>query len=73
MSSTGGKQTRRIDLHPSRQPLLAAGTVLGSHAPMLAHITPLEAPLLWVAFAAGIAVGALATALLMRRRATQRD
>jgi len=27
---------------------------------MFAHITPLEAPIIWVAFAAGIAVGAAA-------------
>lgn len=35
---------------------------------MFAHITPLEAPIVWVAFAAGIAVGAFATWLLLHKR-----
>lgn len=39
---------------------------------MFAHITPLEAPIVWVAFAAGIATGVLATLLLLRRRAADR-
>lgn len=39
---------------------------------MFAHITPLEAPIVWFAFAAGIAVGAFATFLLLHRRAAQR-
>jgi len=34
---------------------------------MLAHLTPLEAPLLWVAFAAGVAVGAVAMFVLKQR------
>jgi len=39
---------------------------------MFAHITPLEAPIVWFAFAAGIALGALGTFLLMQR-ATRRN
>lgn len=39
---------------------------------MIAHITPLEAPIVWLAFAAGIAVGAFATWFLLHRRAAQR-
>ena len=41
---------------------------------MLAHLTPLEAPVVWIAFAAGLVVG-IAGALLLRRRAaaTQRS
>lgn len=38
---------------------------------LLAHITPLEAPILWFAFAAGIAVGAFATWFVMSRRAAK--
>lgn len=34
---------------------------------MLAHLTPLEAPLLWVAFAAGVAVGALGMFVFKQR------
>jgi len=34
---------------------------------MLAHITPLEAPMLWVAFAAGVAVGAAAMLVYKQR------
>jgi hypothetical protein len=34
---------------------------------MFAHLTPLEAPLLWVAFAAGIAVGAAAMFVYKQR------
>ncbi len=40
---------------------------------MFAHITPLEAPIVWLAFAAGIATGALATWYLLSRRAAARD
>lgn len=39
---------------------------------MFAHITPLEAPIVWFAFAAGIATGAFATWFLLRRRAADR-
>jgi hypothetical protein len=39
---------------------------------MLAHLTPLEAPIVWLAFAAGIAVGALAAWFLLQRRAADR-
>lgn len=35
---------------------------------MLLHLTPLEAPIVWIAFAAGVAMGAVATFLLMARR-----
>jgi hypothetical protein len=38
---------------------------------LFAHITPLEAPILWFAFAAGIAVGAFATWFVMSRRAAR--
>ena len=37
-------------------------------APMFAHITPLEAPIVWFAFAAGLAVGAFATWFLLHKR-----
>jgi hypothetical protein len=40
---------------------------------MLAHLTPLEAPLVWLAFAAGVALGAFATWFAMHRHASQRD
>jgi hypothetical protein len=36
---------------------------------LLAHLTPLEAPIVWLAFVAGIAVGAAAMFLLHRRAA----
>lgn len=39
---------------------------------MLAHLTPLEAPIVWLAFAAGIAVGAFATWFLLAKRTAQR-
>ena len=38
---------------------------------MLAHITPLEAPIVWFAFAAGAALGGFAVWFLMSRRATR--
>jgi uncharacterized protein involved in exopolysaccharide biosynthesis len=38
---------------------------------MFAHIPPIEAPLLWVAFAAGIAVGV--AAMLVRNRIGNRQ
>jgi hypothetical protein len=37
---------------------------------MLAHLTPLEMPVVWIAFALGLVVGA-ATMLLLRRRAAK--
>jgi hypothetical protein len=40
---------------------------------MLAHITPLEAPIVWLAFAAGIALGAFSTWRVMSRRNPARD
>lgn len=39
---------------------------------MLAHLTPLEAPIVWLAFAAGIAVGAFAAWFLLPKRAADR-
>lgn len=36
---------------------------------MLAHITPLEAPVVWFAFAAGLVLGIVATFTVMRRLA----
>ena len=36
---------------------------------MFAHLTPLEAPIVLLAFAAGIALGAAATFFLMQRAA----
>jgi len=38
---------------------------------MIAHITPLEAPIVWLAFAAGITVGALVTWYVMQKRAAR--
>jgi hypothetical protein len=38
---------------------------------MLAHITPLEAPIVWFAFAAGAALGAFATWFVMHKRSTK--
>jgi hypothetical protein len=35
---------------------------------MLAHITPLEAPIVWFAFAAGLVLGIVATVAVMRVR-----
>jgi hypothetical protein len=40
---------------------------------MLAHLTPLEAPIVWLAFALGAAAGALTTWLLVGRRAARRS
>jgi hypothetical protein len=39
---------------------------------MFAHITPLEAPIVWFAFAAGIALGAVTTWFILQKRAAQR-
>jgi Na+-driven multidrug efflux pump len=38
---------------------------------MLAHLTPLEAPIVWLAFAAGAALGAAVTWLVVQRRASR--
>lgn len=35
---------------------------------MLAHITPLEAPIVWFAFAAGLLLGSGLTVWVLRRR-----
>jgi hypothetical protein len=40
---------------------------------MFAHITPLEAPILWLAFAAGAAAGAAVMWVVMKKRATVRS
>ena len=40
---------------------------------MVAHITPLEAPIVWLAFLAGAALGAFATWRVMSRRSAARD
>ena len=39
---------------------------------MIAHLTPLEMPVVWLAFALGIAVGAMG-AILLRRKASDRS
>lgn len=39
---------------------------------MFAHLTPLEAPVLWFTFFAGTAVGAAVAWFLLRRRAAGR-
>jgi hypothetical protein len=52
--------------------VLAGGSPARSHGRMLAHITPLEAPIVWLAFAAGIALGAFATWFVMNKRAATR-
>lgn len=36
---------------------------------MLAHLTPLEMPVVWIAFALGLAIGAGSMVLLRRRAA----
>ena len=40
---------------------------------MFAHLTPLEAPIVWLAFAAGAAAGALVTWFVLRRRPARSD
>ena len=40
---------------------------------MLAHLTPLEHPFLWLAFAAGLACGILGTLIANRRSAHVRN
>jgi len=40
---------------------------------MLAHITALEAPVVWFAFAAGLALGIAGTVAVLRRRAASRS
>lgn len=49
--------------------LLAVDAADRSDHAMLLHITPLETPIVWLAFAAGIALGACATFVLMQRAA----
>ena len=45
----------------------------GTAARMLAHLTPLEAPIVWLAFALGAAAGALTTWFVLGRRAARRS
>ena len=40
---------------------------------MLAHITAFEAPIVWFAFAAGLALGIAGTVAVMRHRAAGRS
>ncbi|HEX6811752.1 MAG TPA: hypothetical protein VF384_09030 [Planctomycetota bacterium] len=40
---------------------------------MLAHITALEAPIVWFAFAAGLVLGIVGTVAVMRRHAATRS
>ena len=40
---------------------------------MFAHITPLEAPIVWLAFLAGAALGAFVTWRVIARRNPARD
>ena len=40
---------------------------------MLAHLTPLEAPIVWLAFAAGVALGAAAMWFAIGRRAAAKN
>lgn len=55
----GGKQRAVLD---------AAGSAAYSGPTMFAHLTPLEAPVIWLAFGAGLAVGIVGTWLTLRRR-----
>ncbi|MEY3163024.1 MAG: hypothetical protein RIT25_3019 [Planctomycetota bacterium] len=38
---------------------------------VLAHLTPMETPLVWLALLTGVALGSLGTLLAMRRRGTK--
>jgi Na+-driven multidrug efflux pump len=40
---------------------------------LFAHITPLEAPVVWFAFAAGLLAGIVGTWTVLRTRAARRD
>ena len=40
---------------------------------MLAHLTPLEAPIVWLAFALGAAAGAVTTWFVVGRRTARRS
>ena len=39
---------------------------------MILHLTPLETPFVWFVFAAGVALGAVVTFLVLQRRAADR-
>lgn len=66
-------------IRPRREPALALDDPLllgwrrteAPTEPMLAHLTPLEMPVVWIAFTAGIALGAVG-AVLLRRRPSRR-
>lgn len=53
---------------PRGKSQLATRGAARSHAHMLAHITALEAPIVWLAFAVGAALGSLATWFVLHRR-----
>jgi hypothetical protein len=84
-SATGGKTRPGFSAAPAAGRTGPAPTARKSSAPlpaaaatasmrsMFAHITALEAPIVWLAFAAGIAVGAFAAFLLLHRRAADRS
>lgn len=38
---------------------------------LLAHLTPLETPIVWLALLTGVALGSLGTLLALRRRGTK--
>lgn len=52
-------------------PLRLAAT-LPAMLPLLAHLTPLEMPIVWIAFAAGTLLGATGAWLLLRRGSSAR-
>lgn len=55
------------------RPRLQASLPAAPMRRMFAHITPLEAPIVWLAFLAGAALGAFATWRVMSRRNAARD
>jgi len=57
----------QTDLYGMRIWRLAATPPDRSDAYMVAHITPLEAPIVWLAFAAGVAVGLVACYVWLQR------
>ena len=54
-------------LHKLGIATLAPRALYRSDARMFAHITPLETPIVWFAFAAGMALGAAACYFWMQR------
>lgn len=65
MFSTSAIQTEFGSPHPCS--LLARRAPDRSDAHMLAHMTLLEAPTIWLVFTAGIIIGAATTYFLMQR------